>query len=138
MGSAHHLKRALIAVIATFSLLFMQLAAAAYVCAGVAGTTRSAPIAMDMAPCSTDTPSSCEHLDATHTALCAAQTYASNEATSELRVSKLLASVPGAWFTTFPTAPDNDASRQLPPHSSPGLTRVISPSLSIRNCCYRI
>lgn len=139
MVSADHLKRALIAIIATFSLLFMQLAAAAYVCTSVSGVAAgSAPVVTDMVPCSTDAPSGCEHLDATRTALCDAQAYASNEVTPELRLPKLSVIAPATWLMAFRVAPEADASRQPRPRPSPGLTRAISPSLSIRNCCYRI
>ncbi|MGB3837320.1 hypothetical protein [Castellaniella sp.] len=139
MVSADHLKRALIAIIVTFSLLFMQLAAAAYVCTSVSGIAPgSAPVVTDMVPCSTNAPPGCNHLGATRTALCDAQAYASNEATPELRLPKLSAIAPATWLMAFRVAPEADASRQPRPHPSPGLTRAISPSLSIRNCCYRI
>lgn len=135
MISTHSLKRALIAIIATSSLLFMQLAAAAYVCAGTAG---SAPEAMNMAPCSKGASSGCRHLDTTRIALCTAQAYASNEITSVLRIPKLPVVTSNAWFAAFSVVADSDEFRQPSPHAPPGLTRAIFPSLSIRNCCYRI
>lgn len=140
MVSTHHLKRAFISIIATLSLLFMQLAAAAYVCTEVTGSARlaSAAMTMDAAPCSTDTQSGCSHSDATRAARCVAQAYTSNEITPELQIPKLLVIAQNAWIMAFPLAPDGVASWQPSPHPSPGLTRAISPSISIRNCCYRV
>ncbi|TAM88213.1 MAG: hypothetical protein EPN41_06340 [Candidimonas sp.] len=137
MISIRHLKRTLIVVAATFSLLFAQLAAAAYVCSGTAGVSQPSSVIGDTAPCGADALSSCNHLDTTQTALCAAQAHASREIAPDIRTSTPLVAAPSPWPSIFPSAPD-DTLWQLPRRTPPGMTRAISPALSIRNCCYRI
>lgn len=132
------LKRALVAIIATFSLLFVQLAVAGCVRAGPADAAGSVPVAMDVVSCTAEAQPVCGHMDAARATLCAAQAYASNDITPAFRIPKPPIVAADAWFKAFSAVADSDEFLQPSPHPSPGLTRAILPSLSIRNCCYRI
>lgn len=137
MISIRRLRRTLVSVVAVLSLLLMQAATAAGVCSDTTATTKRASITLEMGPCNTGMRSNCGHLDAVQAAQCAAQSYVSNEVAPELRIPKPLVHAPSFWLSTFFQTPDG-ASQQPRPYPSPGLTRITSPSISIRNCCYRI
>ena len=137
MGLNRH-SRFVTALVALFSVLFMQFAVAAYACPTVRATAdtalhdgwASAESHRDMAGCEGG-------VDVDQPALCFA--YAQE----------------GSQFLYKPPAPDVPPAvvidivryvvdtglelRPVSPHAQPpGLTRISDPPLSIRNCCFRI
>ncbi len=124
-------KRLLIALAAMLSLLFMQLASAAYGCSptfmGDAGSTTSVQTAY----------ADCTQIDAALPTLCAVQVSASSNVplvhklkafphAAGLRSIGLLPASSGAFAATLSVQPP------------PGLLRAISPPLSIRDCRFLI
>ena len=124
-------KRFLVALVAMLSLLFMQLASAAYGCSQTlmsdVGSTTSVQTAY----------ADCTHLDAAHPNLCVAQAGVSSNVpvvhklkafphATDLRRTDLIPTFSGAFAVTPSVQPP------------PGLFRAISPPLSIRDCRFLI
>lgn len=124
-------KRLLVALVAMLSLLFMQLASAAYACPQAfmcdAGSMSSVQTAY----------ADCTHIDAAQPSLCMAQASVSSSAPL---VHKLKASLHAASLQRtdlLPASSDTFAATPLM-RPSPGLFRAISPPLSIRDCRFLI
>lgn len=123
------------ALIALFSMLFMQLAVAAYACPNMRGGQQGASMAM-----SADSPamsSDCMGMDMEQPSLCHAQDQAGNQSLDKPQTPTVQAFAPVALIQTI-TAIDS-VFRPLPPQRRPlYLTRATDPPLSIRHCCFRI
>ena len=128
--------RLLTAIVAIFSMLFMQLAVAAYVCPGTlsrsqSNVTPAADMAADMA--------NCDGMDPAQPALC--HSYVHGDATTQ-SLDKTPAPdvppfVPAALLLTLQVF--DVANLPAREHYSPiALTRTSSPPIAIRNCCFRI
>lgn len=131
------IKRILIAVVATFSLLFMQLSVAAYACpntmgmASTLGTASSLSGDVGMQP-------DCGYLgDVAQPALCSVQAHISAETAPTPRAPKIPVAALNPW-SSISLSGHGGVSGQQVFYSPPGLFRAASPSISIRNCCYRI
>ena len=129
-------KRLLTAIVAIFSMLFMQLAVASYACPGMsAGSNLEARAAATMVE---DMPN-CDGMDPEQSTLCHVYAYGepakqSLEKTPAPLVPpfvavELILSLAIFDVIVFPSAP------AYPPIA---LTRTSSPPIAIRNCCFRI
>ncbi len=124
------------ALIALFSILFMQLAVAGYACPWLAPQQDSASMAM---PSDTGSQrmSDCEGMDTAQPSLCHAHSRADNQSLDKPGLPQVPPFVAASLMLVFAgfevTSPQTDV--QSP---SPFLTRTTAPPLSIRNCCYRI
>jgi hypothetical protein len=123
--------RFLAAVLTVFSLLFAQLAVAAYACPGM---NLSTPMAMAMN--GADMPG-CAEVQAPPTGLCQSHCDTGNQATDTPNsqpvapfVATALISIVASVSQALPAQPGH-AARTL-------LTRTTQPPLAIRNCCFRI
>jgi hypothetical protein len=127
--------RTLTALVALCSVLFTQLAIAAYICPGIqsgqnSSTTAANPPPMQSMP-------GCDQLDPADPALCL--THCQDGNSSLDRPDVPVVSPPALIVSSIlPT--------QAPPLAAPGqdpepdslLLRITSPPISIRHCCFRI
>lgn len=120
------------ALFAIFSLLFAQLAVAAYACPNLGSAQYSEAVqgAMAMSP-------DCQQLDMEQPSLCHAHEQAGNQSLDKPQAPAVPAFIAAALVQTvlpidavFP--PDSLTPRPL------YLTRATDPPISIRNCCFRI
>nr|WP_315249554.1 hypothetical protein [uncultured Duganella sp.] len=129
--------RLLTAIVAIFSLLFMQLAVAAYDCPGKSsggqtGVSTSMTVAMDMGDCS--------GMDAAQPTLCHSFGHgdlASHSTDKTPPVPDVPAFVPVVLIFDlhlFDVIPP-PKRQSYPPIA---LTRTSAPPIAIRNCCFRI
>ncbi|WP_043480794.1 MULTISPECIES: hypothetical protein [Oxalobacteraceae] len=130
------LGRFLTAIVAILSMLYMQLAVAAYACPGMPGggqitaTSAHAKVA-DM--------SNCQGMDAAQPALCHLYGHGepSKQSLDKTPVSDVPPFVPVALVLDlqfFDAASVSDAK----PYLQVALTRTTAPPIAIRNCCFRI
>ena len=128
--------RCIAALIALFSMLFMQLAVASYACpamragpdnAAVTMTQDSAALAM----------AGCVGADMEQPGLCHAHDQAGNQSLDKPDLPQVQ---PFAAAGLMQALMDVGASYRSPPTEARALTltRVTAPPLSIRNCCFRI
>ncbi|WP_066453199.1 hypothetical protein [Castellaniella caeni] len=124
-------KRLLVALVAMLSLLFMQLASAAYGCSqtlmGDVGSTTSVQTGY----------ADCMHMDAAHPNLCIAQACVSSNVPLVHKLKASLHAASSQRTDLLPASSDTFASTPLM-RPSPGLFRAISPPLSIRDCRFLI
>ena len=132
--------RLVAAAITLFSLLFMQLAVAAYACpalsvehgSAVAGT--SAPMAATAPP---DEMPACHEMDPVQPSLCDAYQKSDNQSLDKPAVPPLAPFL--AVGFGLPLLPLDGVYRPDFSFANPHfLTRVTSPPLAIRHCCFRI
>ncbi|TAL79012.1 MAG: hypothetical protein EPN76_04350 [Burkholderiaceae bacterium] len=125
-------RRFLVALMATVSLLFMQLASAAYGCtdtfAGDAGYAMSGM----QTECA-----GCTHIDAAQPGLCAAQASTASNAPLVRIVKGPLLAV-SLWHVSFFPVSASAPTAAPPARTRPDLSRVISPPLSIYDCRFQI
>ena len=130
--------RVVTALIALFSVLFMQLAAAAYACPAVQGNASL--------PASPNVVSAAEHdgmigcegvVDIEQPALC--YTHA-QEGSQSLNKPPVPDVQPTVAVVLVPAVGDTAVAFRpvTPPAQANWLTRASDPPLSIRNCCFRI
>ena len=124
------------ALIVLVSLLFMQLAVAAYVCPGalqkLAGAAAISKVAM---PCADGMAQNME-MDNTQPNLCKAYCEVGQQSADTYQVSSLASVLATSGFFVEPAL----ASR-VPPGlflQTPLLKRTTAPPLAVRNCCFRI
>lgn len=127
--------RLLTAIVALFSMLYMQLAVASYVCPGVPaeGLDRAASAQAAMV----DMPD-CQDMDATQPQLC--HLHANGEPAKQSldnATPDVPPFVPSALILELQPAsavplPDGASYRPV------ALTRTTAPPVAIRNCCFRI
>ncbi|OWT65563.1 hypothetical protein [Candidimonas nitroreducens] len=129
-------QRILVAVVATFSLLFMQLAVAAYACPNAAGMASTTGMASSLSGSANMQPG-CGYLDTAQPALCSAQARTSAEVAPAIRILKIPVAALNPWSSMSFSGYGGLLAQQVP-YSSLGRFRATSPSISIRNCCYRI
>ncbi len=134
--SSNRIKRILIAVGATLSLLFMQLAAAAYVCPNAMGMTSTVNAPSSLASGTNVQPDGgC--LGAAQPVLCAAQTCIQDEVLPVARTLKLSVATLSLWPLVLFSDRSAVVDLQLS-YPAPGLSRAVSPPILIRDCCYRV
>ena len=131
--SRNQRSRFITVLFALFSLLFMQLAVAGYVCPGI-GPKVAEAVAMTEAgmPCAE---SMAMNMDDEQPNLCQAHCQADSQSSDTYQLPLLVA------VDTLPSAPTLQvvmpllyAMSLLPPH----LRRTTAPPLAIRNCCFRL
>ena len=131
--------RFLTAIVAIFSMLFMQLAVAAYACPGTSSAsqnnlTSATVMAGDMA----GDMANCDGMDAAQPTLC--HTYVHGEAAKQSfdksPVPDVPPFVPAALMSTFQVFDVALPGYQTTPPIA--LTRTSSPTIAVRNCCFRI
>ena len=128
--------RSVAALIALFSVLFMQFAVASYVCPtmnmGDAGNA-----SMSMSSVSYESMPGCEGVDMTQPNLCHAHDHAGSQSLDKPELPKVQAFSPVALMAALTLA--DLADHPVPRQSELFLlTRTTAPSLSIRHCCFRI
>jgi len=126
-------------IIALVSMLFVQLAVAGYVCPSYSAVhgSSSAAIAMiddagfagDMIDCST--------MDHAQPNLCHAFTHTSDQSLDKPGYPNVLPFVPSVLTLVILTLEHSDLAAMPWPDSTVAL-HVLSPPLSITNCCFRI
>lgn len=123
--------RLVTALVALVTVLFMQLAVAAYACPGLQPQEVADTSAMQGMP-------GCEDaVDAVQPGLCHAHTQAGNQSLDKPPMPDV---APSAAIVLVPMINDIDiALRPISTHAeAPWLMRGSTPPLSVRNCCFRI
>lgn len=119
------------------SVLFSQLAVAAYVCPSVADGQGHPPMAAMQAMSEVHGASDCEDLDASQSSLCRTHCQGDNQSGDRPQTPNLSPSV--AVILVPEVGTPGVAYRPIHTQAvSFWLTRSSSPPLSIRNCCFRI
>ena len=131
-----HTSRLLAAIVAIFSMLYMQLAVASYVCPGMAAGSQS-EVAVSTAMA--DEMPNCDSMDTEQTTLC--HVIAHGEPAKQSLEKPPASIVPpfvpvelGLNLAMFVVTVLPD----LPAYPPIALTRTSSPPIAIRNCCFRI
>jgi hypothetical protein len=125
------------ALIALFSVLYMQFAVASYACPGLTMAHASEAVAM-AADAGDESMDGCTGMDKEQPSLCHAYDQAGNQSVDKPGVPPVQAFTPVALVLTLVTTTDTAI---LPIHEQTEsflLTRTTAPPLSIRNCCFRI
>lgn len=124
------------ALIALFSMLFMQLAVAAYACPGLSmGQGVPAP---EMAAHSSDpgvTP--CSEMDMEQPTLCHASEHVGYQSLDKPQLPHVAPFVPAALVVVWHTV-DSTLRPTTEWPQSVSLERSTAPPVAIRNCCFRI
>ena len=127
--------RLIAAAITLFSILFMQLAVASYVCpALIAGHEQQVEASIEVA---TADMTSCHEIDPDEPSLCHAHDQAGNQSLDKPGVPILqpfLAT--GFWLPLTPTG--TEPFLVGPARQTTFLEHATAPPLAVRNCCYRI
>jgi hypothetical protein len=126
--------RSIAAIIALFSMLFMQLAMASYVCPGMGEVT----IAVSMAD-NAQNMANCHGMDMNQPVLCHAHAHdqAGKQSLDKPELPTVSPFLPAELMLTLDVV--QETSIQDPVfHGSPLLNRATAPPISIRNCCFRI
>jgi len=123
------------ALIALFSVLFMQFAVAAYACPGMGtGQAGSAAMADGM---DDQSMSACEGMDMAQPGLCHAYGQADNLSLDKPPLPNIAPFVPIALILAWSSVDIVGMSTAAQPEPV-SLVRATAPPLSIRNCCFRI
>ena len=127
--------RILTALIALFSMLFMQAAVASYACPGLQGAGSTESMVGDEG--STAAMPGCDQADPAQPALCHAHCLDGKTSLDKPEVPTLS---PAAFIVSAilvqprPLLPVTQSASEQPPF----LHRTTAPSISIRHCCFRI
>ena len=127
--------RVVTALIALFSMLFMQLAVAAYACPNLRPAQHSA--ATDMSMSSDSTSPDCKGMDMEQPSLCHAHDQVGNQSLDKPQLPNVQPFVPAVMMQAiivFDAAYPPGLSQARPLY----LTRATDPPLSIQHCCFRI
>jgi len=126
--------RILAAIVAIFSLLFMQLAVASYACPGVALPGQAGASMVNMA---LDMPD-CEGMDKEQSTLCHVYVHGepSKQSLAKSPVPDIQPFVPLVLVAVLPFA-DVAALPTAAPFVPITLARSTAPPIAIRNCCFR-
>jgi hypothetical protein len=124
------------ALIALFSVLFMQFAVAAYACPGLMTGQSSEPAAMS-SNTGDEGMEGCTEMDMEQPSLCHAYVHVGDQSLDKPGVPPVQPFTSVALVVTLMTA---DVTRlPVPTANEPvSLTRSTAPPISIRNCCFRI
>lgn len=129
--------RIIAALIALFSILFMQVAVASYACPAMSmGQSGDESVSMSMSRHAADM-SNCAGMDQEQPNLCHAYDHAGKQSLDKPELPTAQPFV--AAQLVIATVTIDDVSNVSPKRStSTLLTRTTSPPLSVRNCCFRI
>lgn len=122
--------RLVAAIITMFSLLFAQLAVAAYECPDLTVSAMSVKATQNAMP-------GCTDMDMAQANLCQAHCASAHQSLDTPAAPHVAAFVSCGLVAVLAEA-DNASSTAPPPASSTLLTRTTSPPLAIRHCCFRI
>jgi hypothetical protein len=122
--------RLVAAIITMFSLLFAQLAVAAYECPDLTVSSMSVKVAQDAMP-------GCTDMDMAQPNLCQAHCAHGHQSLDTPTAPHIGAFVSSGLVAVLAEARDASFTAP-PPASSTLLTRTTSPPLAIRHCCFRI
>jgi hypothetical protein len=128
--------RVVAALIALFSVLFMQFAVAAYACPGHQAGEMNEPVAMSI-DSDIQTMATCQGMDLEQPSLCHAHDQAGNQSLNKPELPQVQSFVAAGLALTLisidvtyrPLAKQSEDLR---------LTRSTAPPLPIQNCCFRI
>jgi hypothetical protein len=124
------------ALIALFSILYMQFAVASYACPGLTMDHAGEAVAM-VADAADESMDGCMGMDKEQPSLCHAYDQAGNQSLDKPGVPAVQAFIPVALVLTLVTT--DVAILRIREQTEPfSLTRTTAPPLSIRNCCFRI
>jgi hypothetical protein len=128
--------RFVVALIALFSILYMQFAVASYACPGLTMDHAGEAVAM-VADAADESMDGCMGMDKEQPSLCHAYDQAGNQSLDKPGVPPVQAFIPVALVLTLLTT--DVAILRIREQTEPfSLTRTTAPPLSIRNCCFRI
>jgi len=122
--------RLVAAIVTMFSLLFAQLAVAAYECPELTVSSMSAKAAQDAMP-------GCTDMDMAQPSLCQAH-CATGHQSLDAPAAPHIAPFVSCGLVAILGVADKLVSMASPPAGSPLLTRTTSPPMAIRHCCFRI
>lgn len=123
-----------IALFALLSMLFAQLAVAAYACPVANATPGDASSAMASMPDMAADMPGCHEMDQRASALCYAHCHHAAQSVEKAQLPLLAVTQSAALIFVVLAAPPAPAPIQvLPPQSQ----RITEPPLAIRNCCFR-
>lgn len=124
------LRRITVALITMFSLLFAQLAVAAYACPDLASAAMAAKAAQDAMP-------GCANMEMGQPGLCQAHCTNGHQSLDTPANPPIASFVPSRLMAVLPAlevpVPATPVQAGLPL-----LTRATAPPLAIRHCCFRI
>lgn len=131
-----HLQRLLTAIVAIFSMLFMQLAVASYACPEMsAGASSAVFVGASMM---NDMPG-CDGMDPEQSTLCHLSAYGEPPKQSlDKSATPLVPPFMPVELVLILAIFDMSALPALPSYPPIALTRTSSPPIAIRNCCFRI
>ena len=133
--------RLITAVILLCSMLFMQLAVAAYACPVLLGTASQAmpveAMSLDQGNNGQDAMNGCPGKDMVQPSLCHAHDHSGNQSLDKPLLPDVLPFIPAALVVTLVALDPANRLAYLSPDSTL-LMRTTAPPLSIRNCCFRI
>jgi hypothetical protein len=118
------------ALVALFSMLFMQLALASYSCPGLTPPSQFSAAGHQGMP-------DCVESEMDQPSLCHAYQQERNQSLDKPLMPDVQPFVTGALTLVFPNL-DPTALPLLPAGESLSLTRATAPPLAIRHCCFRI
>ena len=124
--------RLITVLIALFSLLFMQLAVASYVCPVNSKVAEAVVMAESAIPCAGDMP----NVDTDQPGLCHAHCQSAQQSVEKVQAPTLIGAV--ATGFTYTIEPPSRASAPRQPAQVPSLLRSTAPPIAICNCCFRI
>ena len=133
--------RLITAVVVLLSMLFMQLAVAAYACPVLLGTSNQAmpveAMVMDQSNMDQTAMNGCPGKDIVQPSLCHAHDHSGSQSLDKPVLPDVVPFIPSALVATLIVLDPADR----PAYFTPDLTllmRTTAPPLSIRNCCFRI
>ena len=133
--------RLITAVILLFSMLFMQLAVAAYACPVLLGAANQAmpieTVTLDQASMGQSDMSGCTAKDMAQPSLCHAHDHSGNQSLDKPHLPDVVPFIPAALVVTLVALDPADRPAYFSSDSTL-LMRTAAPPLSIRNCCFRI
>jgi hypothetical protein len=126
--------RLITVLFALCSLLFMQLAVAAYACPGNTSQLSAAAVMAEAGlPCAVDVSLG---MDDQQPGLCQAHCQSAQQTVEKVQAPSLIDAVAvGFAFTIYPALV---ASPPAGPAQAPLLLRSTAPPIAVRNCCFRI
>lgn len=124
------------ALLALVSMLFMQLAVAAYVCPGLQmGDQGAVMLSQSQSQPDSGSMPGCDQPDPKQPALCHAHCQDGKQSLDKAELPPILSALASGFFTAVV---NSDILQRPFSTSVPLLTRTTAPPLSIRNCCFRI
>jgi hypothetical protein len=133
--------RLITTVILLFSMLFMQLAVAAYACPVLLGAASQAmaveAMSLDQGNNGRDAMNGCLGKDMVQPSLCHAHDHSGNQSLDKPLLPDVVPFIPSALVATLVVLDPADRPAYFSSDSTL-LMRTTAPPLSIRNCCFRI